>query len=143
MFYNASEVARYIISTCYIKNNPVKNLKLQKLLYFSWIDFYKTTYRSLFIDDICAWQLGPVVPEVYYEFCSYGGRPICFICNTSISEGADSTLLDRIIDQYLPFPASVLVERSHRHGGAWDYIFKNGAGNRNIIPYELIKRLDC
>ena len=143
MLYNASEVANFIVSTCYMKDNPVSNLKLQKLLYFCWIDYFRETSRSLFIDDICAWRLGPVVPEVYYEFCSYGGRPICFSCNTCIDQNNDSVLLGKIIDKYLLTSASTLVERSHRPGGAWDSIYKNGAGNRNVIPYELIRQLDC
>ena len=68
-------MAKYIISRCSELRNPVSNLKLQKMLYFIWIEFYKHTGRMLFLDDICAWQLGPAVPIVYYEFCQYPENP--------------------------------------------------------------------
>ena len=75
MWYKVLEVAKYIISRCSELRNPVSNLKLQKMLYFIWIEFYKHTGRTLFLDDICAWQLGPAVPIVYYEFCQYPENP--------------------------------------------------------------------
>lgn len=65
-----------IVSYCSNKKQPISNLKLQKILYYAWIDYYKRTGNALFLNDICAWQLGPVIPDVYYEFCSYAGTPI-------------------------------------------------------------------
>ena len=83
MWYDALDVAKYIITRCYEQGNPISNLKLQKILYFLWADFYRETRRYLFFDDICAWQLGPVVPKVYYEYCPHAGRPIFNIYQTS------------------------------------------------------------
>ena len=76
MTYTASDIARYIVSYCFRKRKPVSNLKLQKMLYYMWIEYYKKTKKSLFNDDICAWQFGPVIPDIYYAFCVYAGRPI-------------------------------------------------------------------
>ena len=95
------------------------------------------------MDNICAWQLGPVVPEVYYDFCSYGGRPICACyLDTSIDE-CDKNILDNIIEHYIDIPASTLVNKSHTPGGAWDLVYKDGYGNRDIIPFSLIKEKEC
>lgn len=62
MWYDAAEVAKFIITECFKSNIAISNLKLQKMLYFLWVDFFKKTGRRLFMDDFCAWQLGPVVP---------------------------------------------------------------------------------
>lgn len=137
MWYDAMEIARYIITQCFNLGKPVSNLKLQKMLYFLWVDFYKRTGRMLFCDGICAWQLGPVVPEVYYEYCSYAGKPICGVYATGL-EPEDAKVLDTIISEYIDIPANVLVGRTHAPGTAWDIIYQNGAGNRNIIPFDLI-----
>lgn len=137
MRYSAMEVARYIITRCSKKGRAISNLKLQKMLYFLWVDYYKKTSRKLFFDDICAWQLGPVVPEVYYEYCSYGGRPISAEYASEIKKN-DQWILDDLIDDYIDVPASVLVSRTHKSGSAWDRIYKNGLGNRKIIPFSLI-----
>ena len=142
MVYNAVDVAKYIVTYCNQKNKPVSNLKLQKLMYYAWIDFYKETGTALFVDDICAWQLGPVVPEVYYEFCTYAGMPIAQEYDVNIASG-DAIILDSIIEKYLNVSASTLVSRTHVQGGAWDRVFRGGAGMRSVIPFSLIKDLEC
>lgn len=139
MWYSALEIARYIITSCFYEKRPVSNLKLQKMLYFVWVDFYRKTGRMLFWDNICAWQLGPVVPEVYYEYCFYAGSPICLSYASEIEE-TDREILDSIIAVYLPIPANVLVDRTHAPGSAWDTIYENGLGNRKVIPFDLIIR---
>ncbi len=137
MWYDALDIARFIITECFKNNIAISNLKLQKLLYFLWVDFFKGTGRRLFMDDFCAWQLGPVVPTVYYEYCSYAGRPIVEYYETGIS-AADSALLSSLIRKYANIPASRLVSMTHKKGSAWDVIYRDGLGNRNVIPFELI-----
>ncbi len=140
--YSAKQVSRFIITYCYNKNHPVSNLKLQKILYFSWVDFYKETHEILFNDEICAWQLGPVVPEVYYEYCSYGGRAICESYNNDI-DTKNSQILSEIIDRYIYKLASSLVDMTHRPGTPWSEIYCDGIGNRDTIPFELIISREC
>lgn len=142
MIYSAMAVANYIINKCYQDNKPVSNLQLQKLLYFAWIGYYKKTKKTLFWDAICAWQFGPVVPEVYYEYCVYGGRPINIRCEIEIGEN-DALLLDDVINEYVDIPVNVLVEKTHKKNSAWDRVYREGNGNRKVIPFELIKETEC
>lgn len=142
MTYSAIDIAKYTVSYCFKEKHPISNLKLQKMLYYLWIEYYKITKDSLFIDDICAWQLGPVVPEAYYEFCAYAGRPITRIFDISL-EGKDRVYINDIIEKYLPIAASTLVNKTHAEGMPWDLIYRNGLGARNVIPYDLIKIKEC
>lgn len=142
MIYNAIDVADYIINKCYNDEKPISNLQLQKILYFAWIEYYNKMHKPLFIDNICAWQFGPVVPDVYYEYCVYGGRPINIKCQTDIT-GTDAELLNKVVDKYVDTPISVLVEMTHKMGGAWDLTYEDGLGSRKVIPFELIKSVDC
>lgn len=142
MTYSALDVAKYTVNYCTRKSQPVSNLKLQKMLYFMWIDYYKSTGEELFADDICAWRLGPVVPDVYYEYCSYAGRPISLQLESNI-ENCDEERLSHIINCYLPIPASVLVDKTHAKDKPWDIVYQDGIGNRDVIPFALIKRLEC
>lgn len=135
--YDAKEIAKFIISECFKRNIMISNLKLQKMLYFLWIEYWKIWKTSLFRAEFYAWQLGPVVPDIYYEYCSYAGRPIVKYYNTSIA-GSDEETLIRIMLDYVYLSASKLVDMTHRKGGAWDVVYQDGVGNRNIIPFELI-----
>lgn len=142
MTYSATDLAKYIVTYCYCKQKPVSNLKLQKMLYYAWIEYYKETGRAVFLDDICAWQLGPVVPEVYYTFCAYAGLPITKNFMVKVDE-EDEPIINKIIDRYLPISASTLVQKSHTPGNPWFQIYQGGVGNRRVIPFSLIKDLEC
>lgn len=139
---NALEVARYVISRANEQGCPVSNLKLQKILYFLWIEFFSSTETHLYNDDICAWPLGPVIPDVYYEFCSYGGNPITKSYPNTLPD-AVSEKLNGVIDKLLAKSASSLVNETHQRGSPWDTVFKGGTGNRRPIPFDLIKSKEC
>ena len=55
---------------------PISNLQLQKILYYLQVYFIQHEGIPLFEDEIEAWQFGPVIPEVYYEYCGFGGFEI-------------------------------------------------------------------
>ena len=79
----------------------------------------------------------PVVPDVYYQYCSYGGRPIYSFYSSAL-EPQDALLLSNLISNYMDIPASALVNRTHAIGSAWDLTYQNGVGNRKVIPFPLI-----
>lgn len=135
--YNALEVARYIISKCTNDNQPISNLQLQKILYFLQCKFIKEKKYPLFVDEIEAWQFGPVVPEVYYEYCGFGSMDIIKIYNTNIS-AEDKLIINPIVENKRGKAPWILVEETHARGKAWDCVYRDGEGNRNIISKELI-----
>lgn len=141
--YPALDIAKYIITYSSEKNKSVSNLKMQKLLYFLWVDFYKETKNWLFNDSICAWQLGPVVPEAYYEFCSYAGIPINKTFNIKLDNANDKNIINTILDNYIDTSAYNLVERTHREGSPWSITYNKGLGSKEVIPFNLILKLEC
>lgn len=140
--YHAIEIARLIVSICTDENTPISNLKLQKILYFLWVDYYKEFGEPLFADNICAWQLGPVVPDVYYEFCSYAGRPISEHFDVAIDDDTKIKVRN-IVQKYILVSASALVNKTHSQGSPWFEVYREGAGHRDTIPYSLIIDIDC
>src|SRR5580704_766118 len=64
-------VAERIISLSHGYQNPVTNLKLQKLLYYAqawYLALYKT---PLFDDEFQAWVHGPVIPDIFRRYRHY------------------------------------------------------------------------
>ena len=141
MSYSAVDVAKYIVTYSNRQNKPVSNLKLQKILYFTWIDYFEQTKSHLFEDHICAWGFGPVVPAVYRRFCIYAGEPISREYDVEIEQD-ETDILNGIIDQYLDLCASDLVNMSHEEGSAWHQIYNDGEGRYAEIPFDLIKELE-
>jgi uncharacterized phage-associated protein len=65
---SALEVAKYLTASL-----QMDNLKLQKLLYYSQaVHLVLHDRNPLFMEDIEAWDYGPVVPQVYHNYKKYG-----------------------------------------------------------------------
>lgn len=143
MLYNACDVAKYVLKKCTDDGSPISNLQLQKILFFLQRDFLIQEGRPLFGDDIEAWQFGPVVPNVYYDYCIYGANSISKSASSYISlvNDEDKRIANPIIeDKQNKYPWD-LVEETHKPDGAWAYIYANGEGNHRVIPIDLIRRL--
>jgi uncharacterized phage-associated protein len=145
--YNALDIAKYIITKCNKDGFPISNLQLQKILYNLQKFFLQNAYSigekkegKLFKDDIEAWQWGPVIPNVYFTFCIYGAMTITGTYDVQINNNIKK-IIDPIIERKRRMNPWLLVDETHKKNGAWDRIYKDGAGNHCIIPCELIKEL--
>jgi uncharacterized phage-associated protein len=136
--YSAIEIAKYMIKKCNDEECPITNLQVQKILYFLQREYLQNKGIPLFVEDIQAWQFGPVVPEVYYEYCAFGAMPIT-ISNVSFEIcSSDSLTIDPIIDDKKNKYPWDLVSETHKPGGAWEIIYDGGKGNKKVIPHDLI-----
>lgn len=83
MSYNVLDVADWFIKKAQEEGGEISPKKLQKLLYYaySWsLVFFNDSSddlsEKLFENNIEAWVHGPVIPEVYHEYKTYGYNPI-------------------------------------------------------------------
>lgn len=110
------DLSKNIIAYAGAKGYRVTNLKLQKTLYYVQ-GYYLARYnRPLFDDEIVNWAYGPVVPEAYFRFCSYGASPIDAedIRDVFAGLGFDETaLICRVVNVCLSLTARQLVEHTH------------------------------
>lgn len=131
----ALDVAKFILQE---SEKGLSNLELQKTLYFVALDFCRKYEKHLLSDDFEAWQFGPVVREVYYEYRNYGANSIDKP-EQPISlnlKDEESTLIKQTIKACNSHPYWELVKKSHREGGAWSRVYVEG--EKNIIKKEYI-----
>ena len=138
MSYKAIDIAKYIIHKCTIDQHPISNLQLQKILYYVQKTFLEKNMVA-FDDEIEAWQFGPVVPEVYYQYCGFGAIAIRMKYTTDISSSY-SCIIDPIVENKRNLNPWDMVEDTHKAGKAWAEIYKDGLGNHCVIPKELIRQ---
>ena len=120
--YMAENVAKYLIylaSQEFVGDNNeregVTNLKLQKILYFAQAYYLAKLGKPLFADKIEAWEYGPVVPDVYKKFKSYGSDPIISEEDKSSISEEDKENLKTVWSTFGGYSASRLVDISHAH----------------------------
>ena len=144
--YKVDQIANFMIVYASITKKPITNLQLQKFLYFLWIDYYRKHKKFLFCDEFSAWRFGPVIPDVYYRFCVYGGLPITESIDVKLDNKEAANEIRVIVDKYSKEDPFSLVKETHHKDGAWDSIFNkngNGSGNHTPIPFSLIIDKEC
>ncbi|MBE6524787.1 MAG: DUF4065 domain-containing protein [Thermoplasmata archaeon] len=139
--YTAQEVAEYVIERCIIKENRIDNLKLQKILFFVWMDYYKKTGRELFKEQFEAWECGPVVYSVYAKYKSFKDQQILPGSKTNLDE-KDCTVLAPLIDKYARLKGTDLVRKSHVKNGPWDQVYEYGEKHILIDKESMKKYID-
>lgn len=136
--YAAIDVAHYVIDKCSRNGSPVSNLHLQKILYFLQKFWLKELKCPLFDDEIEAWPFGPVVPNVYYNYCSYGALKITEEYDDIPIYQDDYENIDKIVKDKSDYDPWNLVKETHKIGSAWHQTYNDGKGYKCIIDKELI-----
>jgi len=142
---NALDVADYIVEKTRNTKFPVTHMKLQKMLYFAWIEYYKRFGKELFADEFYAWKYGPVVSDVYSKYCIFGARKISFVRGRDermLPSKEVAGFLDDYIESCQNVSAGDLVLKSHRPKGAWQSVYNEGQ-LMTKIPHQTIVRLEC
>ncbi len=60
----------------FLKQHPLTNLRLQKLVYFAHGWYAGILQERLIIDPIEAWKYGPVFPKLYHQLKVFGDKPM-------------------------------------------------------------------
>lgn len=156
--YSAKEVANYFLSKH--MDTGITPLKLQKLVYIAH-GWHLGIYRTSLISDenVEAWQHGPVLPSLYYEFRDRGRMPINRLAEKiEVNVGKNKkkirlnsiipqiknddmktiSLLDRIWEVYGNFSGLYLSQLCHQPRSPWD-LTKRDVRNAHINNDEIRK----
>lgn len=137
MAYSAKAVANYFLD----KDDDISQMKLHKLLYFAQGWHLAVREGPLFKEPIEAWQYGPVVPSIWYEFKDFGSRPITskaqrfdakrmvpFTPKIADADEATQRLLDRVWEEYGHLSAVELSQMTHEAETPWSRTRKENEG---------------
>lgn len=139
MGYKAVNIARRMIQLSIENRLWITNLQLQKILYFTWIDYYRDTGTRLFDDQpFEAWKYGPVISKVYLEYKSNMARPIFLTKEPDEDMSAVSEHLLRSLEKYRAVPTGKLVDMAHAEGSPWERCYREDRMER--IPFSMIER---
>lgn len=120
-------------------------MQLLKLVYFAHGWALGVRDRGLFEAPVKAWQYGPVVPDVYWAFNSYGRYPIDDLAKDEFGlpfvskfDDLELTIMREVVRTYGHLHAFKLSDMTHEPRTPWSDAFR--AGQRNDIPTQAIHR---
>lgn len=125
---NTQVVANTFLYRAFKENIPITPMKLQKLIYFFYREYAKKNNVPLFNEPFETWKYGPVLPSVYYEFQSYGDKPISSFARDAqgkvqiLDLDHNSDLMScfcKIWNRYKLYSGPDLSNITHRLGTAW------------------------
>ena len=161
---NALSIANYFIDLANEDKEPIRPLKLMKLVYIAYGYALALLNRSIIdyrFDKVEAWKLGPVIPSVYHSFKIYGKRPITekttiFVKTKDGYEIEEPNLRDKearsicnfVWEKYgQRYSDSQLVDLMHGKGTPWGQVFVEGENNpipelyTKLYYTELVRRI--
>lgn len=141
---NTQVVANTFLYHAFQESVGVSPMKLQKLMYFFFREYARTSNEKLFSEQFETWPYGPVLPSIYYEFQGYGKRKIekfakdaqghvkilAFDNNDTLK-----TSFYKIWGMYKYYSGPDLSLITHRPGTAWS---KAKAKNNVTLDYKDI-----
>lgn len=135
----ATELVGHIVMFSEQVGKPVTNLRLQKLLYFIQKESLRELGTPAFDDDICAWQYGPVIPDVYYAFSFYANMPII---NVNISPNICERIVEiirNVVKSFADIATWKLVDMTHEDNSPWSKAIRE---HRDVILQDDIINLN-
>lgn len=124
---NAIELSKNIIAYAAMYEYQVTNLKLQKTLYYVQGYYLDRFGKPLFEDEIVNWAYGPVVPEAYFAFCSYGASAITpepMKISFASMNRSETGYVCKVVDACMRCTARQLVDKTHTED-PWRNTFRN------------------
>ncbi len=146
---SALNVSNNILERGFAEEIDITPMKLQKLVYLVFKNYYQDTKSVLFQDKFEVWKYGPVVRSIYDEFKHYQGNAIKDFCKESdgsiliVNEKSSPRFkkaIDTIWGKYKMFDGIPLSEMTHRQGTAWYKAAKNNEvylSNEDILNEEV------
>jgi uncharacterized phage-associated protein len=134
-------------------------IKLFKLLYLLDFEHFRQTGKSVTGYDYQAWKFGPVPVDLMEEWEDLGAdlskvvqivpeKVIDYMRQTvQVKPGVQFddeefsprqlAIMQNLVAQYHDTYSPTMIDVTHAQNGAWDTVWRGGAGAHQPIPYEL------
>lgn len=138
---DAKDAARYVLHFCTEEGTPVNPWQLQKILYCLQTAFYTAFSAPCFDDDFEAWACGPVVPSVYFAYGTAGASALTLreAPPEALFTAEEKKTADAVIRKAASLRPWYLEQAVRKDGHAWALTWRDGAGDRTVIPKVRIQ----
>ena len=134
MAYDVYKIANSLLRLADDQDDPMTNMKLQKMLYYE--QGYHLVYfgTPLFDEEIEAWLYGPVVPSVYNKYKKHGHRQIDYdkrIPEVDFQDDKEYAMYIKVYNVFSIYSAIGLMNMTHEED-PWK--------NADVCKNEVIKK---
>lgn len=152
--YDPRAVANLVLDQAAVREWPISNLALQKLLYFAHGRYLVRTSLGLVGGYFEAWEHGPVHPLVYDAFKKHGASAItdrakgvdyvqrCEVDLPAPDDALATATVREVVDRLVGLTPSRLRAISHAPKGPWSetirsFEARNKAGTKSVLGLRI------
>ena len=141
MPHDARDVANEIIRRGAENHQVFTHLQIQKLVYYCHAWMMGIQGQPLINQEVCAWEYGPVINDLYQSLKKYGRDQVKVIprIRRETYSSAETGLIDSIIAQYGGLSGTHLSSLTHSEGSPWHQTVQKKKGKNVVIPNKLIQ----
>ena len=134
-------VAEHILYLRHEMGLPTTNFELLKLVYIAHGWMLGLTGKPLISDTVHAWDLGPVVMDIYRRYRLFGRDPIETPSRTmeSLLTEEQAALVADVVDSYKEMEFKGLFAITHHPDTPW-YTVYHSKGRNAVIPDDLTRQ---
>lgn len=141
----ALDVANFFIVHCKDTEDPMTNARVNKYVYFAQGYSLGRTGKPLFEDKIEAWDMGPVIPDLYDRFKTHKNYPLTDIEGEYNPEAFTKDELQILIDVMIDFrnmSTEAVIDKTHEDGTPWRDVYNKGHNNPidNLMMKEFFSK---
>ena len=153
---HSTELANEFIRRSHSGGKKLTQMQLQKLVYIAHGWNLAINGTRLVEDDPCAWDYGPVFPDLWEALRGYGRSPVTkpikigdYGLNafrpdaekaaTGTLTDAEKQLVDKVHELYSPFHAFQLSAMTHQEGTPWHNTYVEENNKKGVISDDLIR----
>lgn len=139
MAYSSHTIANQFIELARNAGESLTNMQLQKLVFLAQGYTLAVTDFPLYRDNTCAWQWGPVVPELYKALQKYGRNVVKEPLATEESITPNSTemeIIQAVWEGYGHMSGAQLSKLTHKPNTPWSQTWEEHPFS--VIPQQVI-----
>lgn len=132
------DVSHHIIELSTEIGEPVTNMKLQKLLFYSYVwNLVEHKKDKLFEEPILAWKYGPVIASAYHVYKKYGADSIkeSVDGDPTVLTSSQKDIIEDVFNIYGKMNGIELAQLTHSER-PWLETYEEG--KENVIADELM-----
>jgi uncharacterized phage-associated protein len=138
---DAKKLANWIVERRVEAGDPITPFQLQRVLFCIEIEHIRRHGTPVFFNPIEAWDNGPIVPEVWWQYAHFGTMPITIaIGKGRLDPSLDEQLIAWVVDEKAEMHYLDLMKEVCSAGGSWER--RHYVGKHCLILPSDIERWD-
>lgn len=134
--HSAIEIANIYLSK---ENHGIDNLKINKLVYITLGYSLAFLKKDIFYEAIEAWKYGPVIPNLYHTYKTYGAKAIDQFTGETIElENDVEDVIGKVWNTYVSERGVDLINLTHEPNTPWSLYYE--PDKNNVIERDVIRK---